>query len=449
MLDDELSPAPGTFERFRQWVANASRSRFGQNAVWFTALTGFERVLAMAQTALIANAIGITEYGVYLFLFGTVGMVAANAGFQMGLTATVFVSKYRETEKAKAAGVIAVVSRYAWLAALVFLAATLPFNERLSELLLGASTYNVALTLGLLFVGASIVSGIQDGVAQGFEMFVSMARIKLAVAVLVLVSMYPVAREFGLNGVLFAILAGAILKCLLLERAIAGRRIETGIPRKGEEVSVTALITGFALPSVAVSVLVGFVQWVGQYAMTNQAGGFDQVAIVGTGAQWRSPVLLLTATLGGVAVPAFGRLAGTGNISGSRRLRRMLSLVNLSISSVTALVMVAASGLIMSWYGSGFEAGRTAFCLMVLSTIPAVVANVYLQELVGAARMWRQLWLHGPYVLALSVSFFILVPKYQAVGYAASVLIGAVVLLVHVVTADALLAKRDRAGAGA
>jgi O-antigen/teichoic acid export membrane protein len=148
-------------------------------------------------------------------------------------------------------------------------------------------------------------------------------------------------------------------------------------------------------------------------------------------------------------VPAFGRLAGAGNSHGSRRLRRIFSLVNLSISTAASLVIVLLSGLIVSIWFPGEAVGRLAFCLMVVSTIPWVVANVYLQELVGAARMWRQLWLHGPYVIALGVSFFYLVPRYQAVGYAASVLIGSVVLLVHVVTADAFAARHQRAGAGA
>jgi O-antigen/teichoic acid export membrane protein len=449
MLNDEVSPDPGMIDRFRQWITEASKSQFSQNVFWFTALSGFERALALAQTALISNALGITEYGVYGLLFGTIGLFASNAGFQMGLAATVFVSRYRETEKAKAAGVIAVVSRYAWLSALVILAIALPFNGTITEVLLGASRYQGAVILGIIFVGVTIVSGIQDGVAQGFEMFVVMARIKIAVALLVLGSIYPVAREFGLTGVLLAILLGAVLKCLLLERAISQRRAATNIPKRGEEVSIKSLIADFALPSVVVSVLLGFVQWFGLLFMSKPVGGFDEVAIVTTATQWRGPVLLLTASLGGVAVPAFGRLAGAGNQRGSRRLRRMLSLINLSISAGASLIMVAASGVILSWYGSGFEAGRTAFCLMVLSTIPSVVANVYLQELVGAARMWRQLWLHGPYVIALSISFFFLVPRYQALGYAASVLIGSVVLLAHVVAADALAAQRERAGAGA
>ena len=110
MLHDEVSPDPGMIDRFRQWITEASKSQFRQNVIWFTALSGFERALALVQTALISNALGITEYGVYGLLCVAIGYVASNAAFQLGLTATVFVSKYRETEKAKAAGVIAVVS---------------------------------------------------------------------------------------------------------------------------------------------------------------------------------------------------------------------------------------------------------------------------------------------------------------------------------------------------
>jgi O-antigen/teichoic acid export membrane protein len=449
MLNDEVSPDPGLIDRFRQWITNATKSQFRQNVFWFTALSGFEKALALVQTALISNALGRTEYGVYGLLFGTIGFFASNAGFQMGLTATVFVARYRETEKAKAAGVIAVVSRYAWLSALVIVAMALPFTGAITEALLFASRYQVAVILAIIFVGVTIVSGIQDGVAQGFEMFVVMARLKIAVALLVLGSIYLVARDFGLSGVLFALLAGAILKCLLLEMAISQRRTALNIPKRGEEVSISDLVADFALPSVAVTVLLGFVQWFGLLFMSKPAGGFDEVAIITLATQYRGPVLLLTSALGGVAVPAFGRLAGTGDSRGSRRLRRILSMVTLSISSAASLLMVALSGLIIAFHFPGFPAGRLAFCLIVLSTIPSVVANVYLQELVGAARMWRQLWLHGPYVIALGVSFFFLVPRYQALGYALSVLIGSIVLLVHVVMADALAAKPERAGASA
>jgi len=439
----------GRLDRLWEWAQSASRSEFSRNAMWLTTLSGFERLMAAAQTVVISRALGITEYGVYGLLFGTIGFVASVVGFQMGLTATVFVSRYRETDKARAAGVISVVSRFALIAAATLVAVALPFGQRLSEVLLGSSHYQVAVVLGIVFVGATILSGVQDGVAQGFEIFGTLAKLKIVVAVLVLASVYPAALTFGLNGVLCAILLGLVLKGAVLHWAIRQRRVATGVPAAGAGVSFRALVGNFALPSMVVSLLVGFVIWLGMFLLSRQQSGFNEVAIVSTGLQWRGPVLLLTAALGGVAVPVFSRLSAAGDAKGSRRFRRRLALLNLSMASVAALVMVAGSGVIMTLYGAGFSEGRVAFCLIVLSTVPTVVADVYVHELVGSARMWRQLWLHLASLVALCVSFAVLVPRYHAVGYAASVLIGSVVFLGQLVAADIVKSRRERLGAGA
>jgi len=438
-------PHSGVIERLRGKIQSAARSDFSRNAAWLTSLSAFERVMAVVQTVLISRSIGITEYGVYGLLFGTIGLVASIVGFQMGLTATVFVARYRETDEAKAAGVISAVSRFAWISAVALVAVALPFSRPLSEILVGSSTYHVAVMLGIVYVGLTILSGVQDGVAQGFEMFVALAKFKIVVAVLVLASIYPVVRLFGLNGALFAILGGVVLKFALLQVAVRRTKNAAGITGSGAGVSFRSLIGNFALPSMAVSLLLGFVTWLGIFLLSKQASGFDQVAIVSTGLQWRGPVLLLTASFGGVAVPVFSRLSASGDVAGSRRLLRNLVLANLLIATVVALAMVAASGLIMAAYGSGFAAGRLAFCLIVFSTIPSVVAGVYIHELVGTARMWRQFWLHVPSLIALSVSFALLVPRYQAMGYAAAVLIGTIVLLGQLVVADRV-SRRAHAG---
>lgn len=405
--------------------------------MWLTGLSAFERAMAVAQTVVVSRAFGITEYGIYGLLFGTIGFVASLVGLQMGLTATVYVSKYRDTEKEKAAAVISVVGRFAWLASLVFVAATVPFSQWLAEFLVGTSQYQVAVVIGIVFVAATILSGVQDGVAQGFEMFVGLAKLKIVVTALVLLSMYPVALRFGLNGVMFAILAGVVVKYVVLKRAVTRRRIGAGIPGSGSGVSFRSLIGDFALPSMVVTLLLGFVTWLGMFLLSKQTGGFDHVAIANTGLQWRGPVLLLTASFGGVAVPVFSRLSAAGDAVGSRRLRGNLVMANFTVATIVAFVMVAASGLIMAAYGSGFEQGRLAFCLIVLSTVPLVVAGVYIHELVGSGRMWRQLWLHVPSLAAMSAGFVVLVPKYQAVGYGAALLVGAAVLLIQLVGAQA------------
>ncbi len=417
-------------------IAELGRSSFGRNVFWFTGLSAFERLFAVAQTVLISRALGITEYGIYGLLFGTIGFVASVVGLQMGLTATVFIAKYRDMEKTKAAAVISIVSKFACAVAVIFIVATLPFSKILSMWLLDSGKYQMPIILGILFVGATIVSGVQDGIAQGFELFGVLARLKILTSALSLAVIYPGAVRFGLMGVLVIVLAGLFLKLLILWFSIKKTRQLQQIPQFGRGVSFMGLVTGFAFPSMAVSLVVGFVTWLGMYILSRQPGGFEGVAIVNTGQQWRGPVLLLAASLGGVAVPVFSRLSTSGDPLATRRLRRNLALVNLMVAAGVAVVVIAGSGWIMKLYGDGFAGGRLAFCLIVLSTIPAVVANVYMQELIGAARMWRQLWLQIPYLLVMCVAFMVLIPSYGALGYAISLLSGSFLFLALVIAMD-------------
>lgn len=428
--------------KLRSLIALATGSEFGRNAIWFTGLSAFERLIAVIQTILISRALGITEYGVYGLIFGTIGFIASVAGLQMGLTATVFVAKYRVAEKAKAAAIITIARRFGLVIAVAVALVAAPFSENLSEFLLGSARYQLPILLGIVFVGSTVLSGVQDGIAQGFEIFGTLAKLKIATSALTLALIFPAAKHFGLNGVLCVILAGLLLKYLILELLIRRSRSNHQIPSSGSGVSFVRLVSRFAFPSMAVSLAVGFVTWMGLFLLSKQAAGFDGVAIVNTGLQWRGPVLLLAGSLGSVAVPAFSRLEGESDSAGSRKLRRTLILLNLAVSAVASIVVVAGSGFIMSLYGSGFAQGRLAFCLIILSTVPAVVANVYMQQLVGAARMCRQVWLQVPALIVLGAGFLILVPRYHAVGYSISLLIGSLIFLSNVLIMDYLESRR-------
>lgn len=93
---------------------------------------------------------------------------------------------------------------------------------------------------------------------------------------------------------------------------------------------------------------------------------------------------------------------------------------------VTALLVLLARPL-LSLYGAGFSAGPAVFSLLVATTIPTVVANVYIQQLVGSRRMWTQLFVQLPYVTAMLLDFVLLVPRFQGWGYALALMAGALV----------------------
>ena len=424
--------------RLNAWVRAQLQSEFRRNALWYTGLTGFQRVAALVQTILIARALGITEYGIYGLLFGTIGLIASTAGLQMGLTATVFVARYKKDAQAKAAAVITVVSRFGWIIAVMALLLAMPFTSEISEFLLQSNSYRLAVLLGAVFVGISIVSGIQDGVAQGFEMFGPVARVNAATALLVLLCVLPAANFLGLSGVLLAILGGVVLKLALLNGMIRRKRTDLSIPEQGAGVSFRALVSTFAMPSMLVSLGLGGATWFGMFMLSRQGSGFDGVAIVNAGLQWRGPVLLFLSAIGTVAVPRFSRLHAVGDGQQSYQLRQRLALLSFVIAATVGLAVIAGAGIILGFYGSEFSDGRLSFSLIILSTIPMVVVNVYMQELVGAGLMWRQLWLHIPFLLVLTVSFVVLVPQHGELGYAIALLVAANVFLAHVFVADAV-----------
>lgn len=419
-------------------ITYARQSVFAKNAFYLTGITGIERVAALVQTVLIARALGITEYGIYGLLFSTIGFVASVMGLQMGLTATVFVARYREHEKGKAGAVIRYVMLFAAIMSVVFLILTLPFATPLSDWLLKSRGYTFALIMGCLFVAASLLSGVQDGVAEGFEDFRSVAVARLIGTVLALTAIYPAAIWHGLDGVLAVLLSATIVKYAFLAVVISRHRRRERIPRGGGHgVSFVKLVKDFSLPSMLVSLLLGAVTWFGTYLLSRQTAGFAAVAIVSVGLQWRGPILLVTGALGRVAVPVFSRHEGANDAAGSRRFKRKLMRLNAVAVIAVVIVLVAASQLILSLYGKDFHAGIIVFSVLIVAAIPKVMADVHMQELVGHGRMWHVLWLNLPMITTAAVGLVLLVPVLAGLGYALALLTASGVFLATTTIADA------------
>src|SRR2546421_4136096 len=389
-------------------------SPFARNASWSVGLSLIERLIALLQTIVISRAVGITEYGVYGLLFSTVGLVSSAAGLQMGLPAVLYISRYRHTDKSKVAGVISVIQRFGWFACAGLVLLSVFYADEVGRILFDDPKYRAIVLLGACIAAASILSGLQDGIAQGFEIFKTLAKLKSATAALSLLLIVPAAELFGLKGVLAASLVGLLAKYIFLGRTVRGICRKEAIPPRGTGIRFLLLLTNIALPSVAVNILTGFTSWLGMVLVSKQVGGFDNVAIVNTGIQWRSPALLVAAALGSVAIPAFSRLLSTDDKNRFRRFRGLLIRSDLVIAIGTALPLVVLSSLVLRLYGPGFLVGRLPLSLILLSTVPTVLANVYLQELLGAARLWRQLALYIPCFGIQLVGFWLLVPRFAA-----------------------------------
>lgn len=389
-----------------------------KNMSWLTLISGVERVAAVLQSVLVARALGITDYGVYGFIFGSIGLAASIAGLQMGLTATVFVARYRNTEKSKAAFVIAFVNRFGLAVALFFLLCTIPFAGPIAGWLVGPSGSEMAIVAGCLLVAFSTISGVQDGVIQGFEDFRSVALARLATTVVTLACIYPASVEFGLLGAMAVVLLGIIVKYVLLTRKLGWHLRENRLPKKGGGLRGRDLMWGFSFPSMLVSLFVGAIGWSGTFVLSRQTNGFDALAVVNTGLQWRGPIFLLSTNISSVAIPAISRHYQAANHAVIRGMHQKLLLFNGGFASLASVVLIAVSPWILPIYGPGFADGAFVFSLVVASAIPQVITGVYMQHLVAKGRMWQILFLHLWLVIPMGIGYLAMIPRFHGVGFA-------------------------------
>jgi O-antigen/teichoic acid export membrane protein len=385
---------------------------------WVTSMSVFERLAALLQTVLAARVLGIHDYGIYGLLFGTIGLTASMVGVQMGLTATVFVARYREHAKSKAASVIRFVGRFGLGVSLLFLILTIPFIEPLARWLVGESAMHGAVLAGCILVALSIIGGVQDGVIQGFEDFRTVALVRLVTTLVSLALVLPLGGAWGLTGVMWAMVVGAALKSLYLIRSIDRHGRANDLPDSGGDIKVKELLWGFSIPSVSATVIAGVAAWYGLYILSRQPAGFADVAIASLGAQWRSPIALLVTAVSTVTIPAISRSHHADDPVQIDRIRRGALLFNGATALVAVVVISALAPLVLKAYGPDFLGGGTVFSLLVASALPQALATTYLQELVGLGQMWRQNLLYLFLAIPMLAGFHLFIPRYGELAYA-------------------------------
>lgn len=400
-----------------------SKRALARSVSWLTVASVAERVAGLLQAVLIARALGVTEYGVYGLLVGTVGFAASIAGLQMGLTATVFVARHRTHDKGKATYAIRFANRFAAGIGVVFLLLTLPFSKPIAVWLLKSPDATQAVAAASIFTVLSIVSGVQDSIIQGFEDFRSVALARFATIAATLLPIYPAGAHFGVAGVLGVLVAGSVLKWLLLHRRQALLFRESGLPDQGEGIQAGTMLWGFSVPSMLASLLPGIVAWAGTVALSRDLLGFDVVALVTAGMQWRGPILLLSASVSTVAVPMLSRQHAAGELRAMRDTQRLLLVWNGAGAAIAAALIVLLARPILGLYGPEFLGGVTIFSVLVASSIPQILAGLYLQQLVAQGRMWLQLVMYLWLVVPMAVGYLAAIPIWGGVGFSVTNLI--------------------------
>ena len=381
------------------WRSEGAVASWLRGVGWLFSSAMIERGAALVQTVLIARAIGDMDYGRYGLLFATIAAWSPIVSLQLPYSIVYFVARFQTRDPAQAGAIVLLGQRLTLATTLAALAAAVLLADPLSQGLFDASGYGVAIVLSGVILFATVQAGLSDALLQASERFrtLAVARVSTAIVGLALVGAVYLAAP-TLNAVLAAVAAGALIRLIAVAipaRAIGRRLVAHNSFRSALE--FLPQILHFALPSGLLSVLTGWSLWAGSYYVTRSAIGFHELAVINTGVQWRTPILVVMASLSSAILPMLGRFIGDDDHGETRRLQRYHIAINLGAALAFSAIAIAASSVILGWYGPGFQGENFLFGLFLIALVPTAYVTARQQELVAGGRMWFQLLLFAPF----------------------------------------------------
>jgi O-antigen/teichoic acid export membrane protein len=399
-------------------------SRLACGAFWSLAGALIDRGLGLLSTILVGRLLGATEFGELGVIQNTVGMFGTLAGFGMGLTANKHIAEFKHTNAVRAGRILILASSTAWMGSAFMALLLVVVAPWLAVRALAAPHLAPMLQIGALLVLLGGINGAQTGALSGFEAFKAVARINLIAGVASFPLMVLGAWRWGVTGSLWGLVASQFLNFMLCWFATRSEARRFGIRPvwsgwRGE----WRLLTNFSLPAALTGVLNSVVMWGAGALLVNQAGGYEALGIYSAASRVKQLPEVLLAMLTAPVLPVLSECWGRGDrISFQRTLLFNFLLATLIIVPVS-LVQAAAPALTLLPFGAAYHGNAAIVQWLMLHAVACALMFPMGSILISMGRMWFSCLVNWLYALLLAGTSLLLVPRFGAAGYAATLFI--------------------------
>ncbi len=401
--------------------AGSLRARFAAGAFWSVLGAVISRGFLLAASVVCAWFLGKEGFGALGMIQSTAGMFGIFAGLGLGITATKYVSEFRRQDPLRTGRILALSASAAFVSGSVITVLVILLAPYLAQHVLAAPQLAAPLAIGagLVFFGA--LNGAQTGALAGFEAFQTMARVNiyggLASFPLIVLGVW----RGGLRGAVWGSVAALAVNWALNNRALR---------RECAKANITYQLAGcrrelgmlhrFSLPAFLASILVVAAIWVCNALLARQPQGYAELGLYAAADKWRLMILFVPSSMFAMVLPVLSNLHGEGDGAGFRKVFRANLQLNASLAFLAALLIAVFAAPIMAVYGKSFRGGQVVLIVLAFSAIAEVLNSVLGQQLVAAHQMWWRFGFDLLLVAALMGLAWVLIPKWGALGLAAS-----------------------------
>lgn len=417
---------------FLQWIeASPLGGRLARGALWSLIGSLISRGLGLLSTILVGRLLGKQDFGELAIIQNTIGMFGTLAGFGMGLTTIKHVAEFKRTDPARLGRILGLASATAWLSSGLMAIALVVSAPWLAAKTLAAPHLASLLQAGGLLLFLSGVNGVQTGALSGFEAFKAIARINLISGVLTFPLMVAGTWKWGVAGAVWGLIGSQFANCLL---SFAAVRAETA------RFQIRAVFSGwrdewnllfaFSLPAVLIWVVNSVVAWGAAALVVNQPRGYAQMGIYNAAFRVKDiPDAILGMVMAPI-IPILSESFGKSDHHSYRKALRLFLLTSTLLIVPVSLLQAAAPELTLMPFGRGYEGQTLIVSWLMLYAVLNSLDRCVFYVLMTTGRLWLLWLLSFGFAVFYSIFAVLLVPRYGAVGYAASLALACAVSLI-------------------
>ncbi|WP_162984904.1 oligosaccharide flippase family protein [Mesonia aquimarina] len=248
------------------------------NSFWSVIGTVISKGLAFLGWVVVANFLGKELNGEIGIVRSTINLFLIFVGSGLGLTATRYISKYKNETRTKTANIVSLTLLTTLIFGLFISLLFYFFSSSLAKTL-NAVGLTETLKLGafLLFFGG--LNGSLKGCLEGFQLFKAAAIINIIFSVALFFGLYFGAKfnsvESTFTGFLLATILHFILQSILLWFELKRRAIKLTVRLK-EEIPV---LSKFTIPAILSGAMVVPFKWLAEALLVNQPEGYIEMGL--------------------------------------------------------------------------------------------------------------------------------------------------------------------------
>ena len=385
--------------------------------------TALAKLIVLLGGMLCARILGKVEYGEFGMIRSTISMFVALGTVGLGLTATKYISEYRECNKNKISSIFILTNVFSIITGILVTFIVLLFAPYLAEKSLNAPYLITEIRFGAILLFFTIIDAVQTGTLAGFEDFKSIAINTFISNVGEVILMLIGAYYYNVIGAVVGFGLGYVILFFLnvdsIKKNIQRDRLQ--INMKSVSIQDLGILYRFSIPATLSSLMVAPAFWFVRSLLVRQ-GGFSEMGLYEVADQWKIIILFIPSAISQIVLPILSNIVGKKDSNSFWNVLKYNIYLNIVVSFVLVMFVVLASNYILKFYGTEFSDNRPII-ILAFSTIFTSISCVVGLAISSKAKMWIGFFFNAFWACMLIIfSYIFLYNDLGAVGLSLAVL---------------------------